>query len=67
MNDSTLYGHLDHQSNMNKSAFPSGALDMTEWTLKVWFNYCLPMEKAGTINYVWIFPYYCQRQELSNT
>ena len=61
MNDGTLYGHLDHQSNKNQSAFLFGAMDMTERTPKAWFNYCMTLEKAGTINYVWLFPYYCCR------
>ena len=30
MGDGTLYGHLDYQSNKNKSAFLTGALEMTE-------------------------------------
>ena len=66
MNDGTLYGHLDHQSNKNKSAFLSGALDMTEWTPKAWFNYYMTMEKAGIINRVWMFQYYYRQQDLPN-
>jgi len=50
MNDGKLYGHLDYQSNKNKSASLSSAMDMTEWTPKGWFNYCMMLEKAGTIN-----------------
>jgi len=66
MNDGTLYGHLDHQLNKYKSAFLSGALDMTEWTPKAWFNYCMTREKARTINRVWMFPYYCRQQDFPN-
>ena len=66
MSDGTLYGHLDYQSNKNKSAFLSGALEMTEWTPKAWYNFCMMMENAGTINQVCIFPYYCQRQDSPN-
>ena len=35
---------------------------MTEWSPKEWFEFYPTMEKAGAINQVWIFPYYCQRQ-----
>ena len=63
MNDGTLFGHLDHQSTKNKTGFITGAPDMTEWTPKGWFKFCMTMEKAGTINQVWIFPYYCRRRD----
>ena len=66
INNGTLYGYLDLQSNKNKSVFLSGAMDMTELTPKAWFNYCMTMEKAGTINYVYIFPYYYRQQGLPN-
>ena len=52
MNDGTLFGHLDHQSTKNKTGFITGAPDMTEWTPKGWFKFCMTMEKAGTINQV---------------
>ena len=63
MNDGTLYGHLYYQSTKNKTAFITGAPGMTEWTPKGWFNFCMMMEKAGTINRFWIFPYYYQRRD----
>ena len=63
MNDGTLFSHLDHQSTKNKTAFITGAPDMTGWMPKGWFEFCLTMEKAGAINQVWIFPYYCQRRD----
>ena len=66
MYDGTLYGHLDRQLNKNKSAFLSSAMDMIEWTPKAWFKYCMTFEKAGTINRVWLFPYYSLRQDLPN-
>ena len=50
MGDSSLYCQFSYQSNKNKSAFLTGALDMSKWTPKAWFNYCTTMEKAGTIN-----------------
>ena len=50
MSDGTLYGQLNYQSNKNKSTFLTGALDMTEWTPKAWFNFCMTMKKTGTIN-----------------
>ena len=63
MNDGTLFGHLDYQSTKNKTVFITGAPDMTEWTPKGWFKYCMTMEKAGAINRVQIFSYYCQRRD----
>ena len=61
MNEGTLFSHLDHQLTKNKTAFITGAPDITEWTPKRWFEFCLAMEEAGAISRVWIFPYYCQR------
>ena len=64
MNDGSLFGHLDYQTNKHKSAFLAGAPDMTEWTPKGFYHLCMTMEKAGAINRVWIFPYYCRRRDL---
>ena len=61
MNDGSLFGHLDHQSTKNKTAFITGAPNMNDWTSKGWFEFCMAMETAASINRVWIFPYYCRR------
>ena len=59
MGDGSIFGHLDYQNNKHKSAFLAGAPDMTKWTPRGFYNLCMTMEKAGAINQVWIFPYYC--------
>ena len=61
MNDGSLFGHLDHQSTKNKTDFITDAPDMNDWTPKGWFEFCMTMEKAASINRVWLFPYYCRR------
>ena len=52
INDCTLFGHLDPQSTKYTTAFITGAPDMTKWTPKGWFEFCLTMKKSGTINQV---------------
>ena len=39
---------------------------MTEWTPRGFYNLCMTMEKAGAINRVWMFPYYCRRRDSEN-
>ena len=63
MIDGSIFGHLDYQNNKHKSAFLAGAPDMTEWTPRGFYHLCMTMEKAGAINQVWIFPYYCRRRD----
>ena len=66
MNDGSLFGHLDYQTNKHKSAFLAGAPDMTSWTPKGFYHLSMTMEKAGAINRVCIFPYYCRRRNLES-
>ena len=66
MSDGTLYGHLYYQLTKNKTTFITGAPDMTEWPPKGCVNFCMTVEKAGTINQVWTFPYYYQRRDASS-
>ena len=50
----------------NIFSFLSSSMDLSKWTPKAWFSYCMTMEKAITIIWVLIFPYYCQWQDLPN-
>ena len=61
----TLYGQLLYQTNKYKVAFLTGAMPMTEWTPKGWFCYGMMLENAAVINQLLLFPYYCQRHDLS--
>lgn len=58
MNDSILFGHLQHQSYKYKSAFLTSVMDMTEYSPKGWFCYYMILKKTVTINHVWLFPHY---------
>ena len=62
MSDGSFFGHLDYQTSKYKSVFLAGAPNMTSWTPKGFYHLCMTMEKAGAINQVWIFSYYCRRR-----
>ena len=56
MNDGTLYGHLQYQSNKHKSAFLTSAMAVIDWSPKGWVCYCVMLDKVATTNRVWLVP-----------
>lgn len=57
--DGTIFGHLFHHTQKQRTAFLASAVKMDAWTSQEWFCFCQILERSATINYVFVFPYMC--------